>query len=127
VNEDVQGTKPTDASPAATPTRFCSAIPSWKNWSGRAAANLSAWQTLKAARSHGDDVVAAFVALDVVVESEPLLRTRPTPPPVGALRLMRCWSHVSPPPLPVQPVASHVPHAVLSVTPGPTWVSRAPR
>ena len=34
VNEEVQGTNPTEASPAAAPTRFCSAIPIWKKRSG---------------------------------------------------------------------------------------------
>src|ERR1700724_2469499 len=42
VKDESQGTKPSEANPTATPTKFCSAIPICRNLPGYAIANLSA-------------------------------------------------------------------------------------
>src|SRR5262249_18301082 len=42
VNVDSHGTYPREASPTATPTKFCSAIPICRNLAGYILANLSA-------------------------------------------------------------------------------------
>src|SRR6266481_9611258 len=42
VKDESQGTKPSEAKPTATPTKFCSAIPICRNLAGYIFANLSA-------------------------------------------------------------------------------------